>query len=464
MSEARGTERLVSLEDERALLAGSFHDHAPLLLVRPTDFSDDAHRAICEAAHRVLAHGGAVTRDSVRVELDRANAGAHVATATRLADLVPDLDSLGAVAERLRELAAARDGHRYARAAIAAFERGDLDDARQSIAMLGETRDDRAMIRSKTIGAHAEDLLRSWATAAGSVSPVGVPSVDAKIGGLERDGSLCVFGARTHVGKSYFALTCVDGLLAAGECPGVITAEDPAKLWAARALAAETRIPAERLRRGLVTSEERDEAARGVLRWQERGGHLVSAIGADIDHVVAAMAHLVRERGCTVLVIDYLQAITCSGRDPRQQTDRKLALMKSAAARLGVPWILFSQLRRPDELHKLWTEPEIVELKESGEIENRAEAILLGWRPAPTPPPPPPGEQAQPSPPLLVRIAKAKGMPTSGHLVVMRRGPGWLWQTVTDAEAREWHDQVDGERKPKRHGGPREWPPRGSLS
>lgn len=463
-------DRLSSAEDERAFLSGAFCDPTNLMLVSPRDFSVKAHEAICEAAQRAFVHS-TVSEETVRIELERAGKGQHVELAKKIAEIVPDLDAMPAIASRVRELSSARDCHRYARQAVNALESGDLETARVSLDLLSASSEGRTVIESKTVGDHASDLVNSWGRATAGISPIGIPSIDAQIGGLERDGSLLVFGARTHVGKSYFALTCVDGLLTAGERPGIITVEDPARLWAARALAAETKIPAERLRRGLVNDDEKAEAARGVLRWRERGGHLVSAVGAGIDHVVAASTHLVRERGCTVLLIDYLQAIASNGKDARGETNYKLAQLKSACSRLGVPWILFSQLRRPDDLSKLWSEPEIAELKESGEIENRAEAILLGWRPGPTgrahdwKTAPMFGAKAcgrckidwQPAfddekriplcqPPLLVRVAKAKGMPTSGKLVVMRRGPGWLWEPAPREEEREWETQVDNER------------------
>lgn len=467
------TEKLTSLADERVVLAGAFRDHAALMLVRPSDFTSEAHRAICGAAQKAVTDGGRVTRETVRIELGRRGESQHIDIAMQLAKEIPDLDGLPQVAARLRELAGAREAHRHASEALRCLERGDIDDAKDAIAMLGETNDRHSLVRSRSFGELAEDLVRSWEHGPRNLAPVGVPTIDRHIGGLERDGSLCVFGARTHVGKSYFALTCVDGLLDAGEKPGVVTAEDPARLWAARAIAAKAHIPADRLRRGDVSEDDKQAARAAAADWKKRGGELVPAVGAPIDRVVAAMAHLVREKGCTVLLVDYLQAIACEGKDPRQQTDRKLAMMKSAAARLGVPWILFSQLRRPDEVAKLWTEPHISELKESGEIENRAEAILLGWRPRPT------SHEHEWNiglyttscgvcrlpwrdefrtkaplchPPLAVRVAKAKGEPAAGSLAIMLRGPGWLWEPAPDDEARAWREKLDAKEQPRSTG------------
>lgn len=458
--------KLASPEDERAVLAGAYRDHSALMLVSRSDFASPAHQAICEAAQRA-AFAGHVTRETVRIELERLGAKPEtVGLAAELEREIPDLDGLPAVAARLRELGAARESHKAARAAAAALENGDFDDARELLAALTESSGRGRLIQSFSFGDAMMELVQSWERGPANLCPIGISVIDEAIGGLERDGSLCVFGARTHVGKSYFALSAVEGLLAAGERPGVISVEDPKRLWAARGLASTTRIPAERLRRGLVNEREKREAATSAREWCLRHARIVPAVGARVETVIAAMTHLVRESGCTVLLIDYLQAIAGEGRDPRQQTDAKLTAMKSAAGRLGVPWVLFSQLRRPDDVSKLWTEPHISELKESGEIENRAEAILLGyrrWSGRPLHEPIgvtgcprckrfPAGAEDQfcPESPLFVRIAKAKGEPTAGQLEVFNRGPGWLWEAAPDDEREEWLRQVDAPRESSR--------------
>lgn len=444
----RGLARMVSLDDERALLAGSYRDTASLLLVRPHDFYLGAHVAICEAAQSALARSGAVTRETVRIELERRSAKTEtIELAAALEREIPDLDGMPAVAARLRELACARDGHKAARAILAAYEEGNFDDAREHVAMLAAAGESSTLVRSRSFGEAMIDLTNSWARGPTNLCPLGVPDIDAVVGGLERDGSVCVFGARTHVGKSYFALTALDGMLTAGERPGLISVEDPERLWAARGLASATMIPAENIRRGKLTEPQKARALEGCELWRQRGGELVSVPGAPLSTVVASMAHLVREKGCTVLLVDYLQAMTADGRDERDRTNAKLAAMKGAAARLGVPWLLFSQLKRPDDPSKLWTEPSMMELKESGEIENRAEVILLGWRPSPT-------KAGQPQPPLIVRMAKVKGEPHAGGLSVLKRGPGWLWEAAPQSEREEWLSQIDA---PQERAAPRKF-------
>lgn len=461
--------RLASADDERAVLAGAYRDHSALMLVASRDFSVAAHQTICVAAQRA-AFAGRVTRETVRIELERASApAATIELAAALEREIPDLDGLPAVASRIRELAAARSARDAAARAVTAFDQGMFDDAQEHLAQCSLAGDRGKLVQSFSFGDAMLELVQSWERGPANLCPIGVAIIDQAIGGLERDGSLCVFGARTHVGKSYFALSAVEGLLQRGEKPGVISVEDPKRLWAARGLASSTRIPAERLRRGLVNDREKAESATAAREWCLRDARIVPAVGAHIDVVLAAMAHLVRECGATVLLVDYLQAIASEGRDPRQQTDAKLTAMKSAAARLGVPWILFSQLRRPDEVSKLWTEPHISELKESGEIENRAEAILLGYRKWAGRPlhddiglsgcprckrfPVDDDDKFCPESPLFVRIAKAKGEPAAGQLEVFNRGAGWLWEPASDEERNEWLRQLDGSREaPKPNG------------
>jgi replicative DNA helicase len=93
------------------------------------------------------------------------------------------------------------------------------------------------------------------------------------------------------------------------------------------------------------------------------------------------MAYMVRVRGCRVLLIDYLQAIRHRdvGTSTREKVNDSLATLMAAAAQLGATLVLASQLRRASEGGK-YQEPGDGDLKESGDIENSAQAIVLLWR------------------------------------------------------------------------------------
>jgi len=104
------------------------------------------------------------------------------------------------------------------------------------------------------------------------------------------------------------------------------------------------------------------------------------AIGSPLVDVLSAIRALVHQHGCRVIVVDYLQNIRV---DPK--LDRRITMadafsqMKALCARLNVALIVCSQLSRPSPDAK-WREPTKHNLKETGDLENMAEAIILLWQ------------------------------------------------------------------------------------
>jgi replicative DNA helicase len=110
--------------------------------------------------------------------------------------------------------------------------------------------------------------------------------------------------------------------------------------------------------------------------------HLEIQIGKNETEICAAMRRLVHRHGARVVFVDYIQTILSSHPNaPRRDQVRDMAArLKGQAAALEVPLVLVSQLSRP-EIGLQVREPTIHSLKETGDLENSAEIILLLWRP-----------------------------------------------------------------------------------
>lgn len=421
-------ERLVDLEAEAAFVGALLLDSRALHMVAPSDFYAAAHATVLEAAQRVEARGENVESVTVRIELDRMGKLAAIGGdefLMALTDSVPSVARQPEIAFRLRELEQARAAREAHVRAVAAYERGDLERARRLEREISDEHGEPARVKVRPLAEAAYELVQRWDAGETNLCPFGIPPLDELVGGLERSGSLFVFGAYQHTGKSYLALTIALAQAKLGERPGIVSVEDSDRLWAARALAVTTRIPAGRLRRGEVSDREKGRAIEGAEALRRLGVEFADPIAGDTDDVVTAMIELVRDRGCTVLEVDYLQAIEGEGRDPRERTNRTLGALKRTAKRLGVPLILFSQVRRLEEGKS--PEPPTSALKESGDIENRAEGIGMGWRFGPQP-----EDGGFDTRPLMVRLTKVKGEPVAGSLVRLERHHSGLWWDIDD--------------------------------
>jgi len=95
------------------------------------------------------------------------------------------------------------------------------------------------------------------------------------------------------------------------------------------------------------------------------------------DQAVGAAEDLIRDEKCDIIFIDYLQDIEINPNVRRY--DKAIAAIakrvKRVCSRAEVPLVVLSQLKRREN-----KEPTMFDLKESGDIENVSDVIMLMWR------------------------------------------------------------------------------------
>jgi replicative DNA helicase len=112
----------------------------------------------------------------------------------------------------------------------------------------------------------------------------------------------------------------------------------------------------------------------GNSKW-----YMYDRANAELDKVRSAARRMVLMHGCDILYVDYLQIISGQGRQESKYdhiTKVSMAL-KQLARDLRVPVVVAAQLNRAAHEKK----PHMGELKESGQIEQDADAVMLLHRP-----------------------------------------------------------------------------------
>jgi replicative DNA helicase len=226
------------------------------------------------------------------------------------------------------------------------------------------------------IAAHAH--LREHGLSADCVSAW--PDMDSAVGGW-RSGELTILGGRPSDGKSSLAMALVRAWATAATCAGYVSCEDPIAMVADRSVALAAGLATSRLRNPTdlpldAQSRLQHDHSMGI---SERAW-VADCTGARTSDVVQAMARLVHRRGCGALAVDYVQAIQPDMRSEsrRHEVTAVARSIKAAAKVLGVPVVLCSQLRRPDKDSP--GKPRMSHLRESGELEEMAENVLLLYR------------------------------------------------------------------------------------
>lgn len=195
-------------------------------------------------------------------------------------------------------------------------------------------------------------------------------------------GSLCVIGGDTNTGKSSLMLYLALAFDRAGRKVGIISLEDPAHVWGDRLQATQSGVSLLSMARhgGRLDMDQWDDVRRSIEDLGKRNVRLAIMPTSHIDRVSDEMRAMCTE-GCEVIFVDYVQEIS----DPDRDDDRRLLVTQSArrlkavAREHGVPLFLGSQLARASGRVR-GNEPTSQSLKESGDLENMAEQIVLLWR------------------------------------------------------------------------------------
>lgn len=203
----------------------------------------------------------------------------------------------------------------------------------------------------------------------------GFPALDDCLGGLE-GGDVNVIGARPGVGKSAIVTQIIGSAAAAGHRVGYYNLEMNESQVYERFVSRLAELSLTRVRRAkkfLGGEEEAFNRANEEMSGYDviifTGGKAVSEIRAESRH-----------QRFDLIVIDYLQLIKADRRYANRDSEVGdiSKSIKALAMELHVPIILLSQLNRLSE-QKMTKEPDMSELRESGNIEQDASNIILLW-------------------------------------------------------------------------------------
>ena len=198
----------------------------------------------------------------------------------------------------------------------------------------------------------------------------GIPPVDRKLGGMFA-GEVGILAASTGAGKSSVALHSVM------ESGGLyISCEDSQAVVGTRILSHITGIDSLKIRKGDLTDEERSTMM-GASKVAD-GASFSFHIGSSMETIAESIkAYAATQDKPRTVWLDYIQCISGGGNDRRNEVANIFRDFRTACARNNMAGIAISQFRRGV---KEGTFPSRYHLKESGDLENEARLILLGYR------------------------------------------------------------------------------------
>lgn len=201
--------------------------------------------------------------------------------------------------------------------------------------------------------------------------------------GLHED-NLIILAARPAMGKTALALNIAQHIAVKEKKPvAIFSLEMGAESLIERMLAAEGMVEGYHLKTGNLSVEEWHRLVHAQGNLYDAPIFVDDTAGIRISEIRSKARKLAQEMGgLGVIIIDYLQLITGSKGENRQQVVSEISReLKILAKDLKVPVIALSQLSRAVE-QRQEKRPMLSDLRESGSIEQDADIVAFLYRDA----------------------------------------------------------------------------------
>lgn len=195
---------------------------------------------------------------------------------------------------------------------------------------------------------------------------------------------LIIIAARPGMGKTALMMKCVNTNAKKGVPVGVVSAEMSAYSLTARSIAGESSFHLRQLTKEGFEKPQYFGTLDTVIRKMENYPiYIDDKASPDISHVMNVARAWKRKHNIGILVVDYLQLLRDSSVKGNREAEiasisRKL---KAIGKELKIPVVALSQLSRAVETRGGNKRPLLSDLRESGAIEQDADAVIFIYRP-----------------------------------------------------------------------------------
>jgi replicative DNA helicase len=384
-----------NLEAENAVLAAVLHNGTAIEAaeesnLRPEDFYQGGNNIIFKTASAMHARGEAVDAITLADELTTLGLLERVGGKDRLDTLAGQEAIVAHVpqyAQIVREMSVLRSliqaGQKITRLGLE--HHGELDELiAQAEDALTSAVDDSEARTADAMTEGADDLIAEIRAAYLSKKPItgtltGLRDLDNVLSGLW-PGQLVILAARPSLGKSTLALNIAENIAERGPTVLFVSLEMSRREFQIKSLARATQIDSKLLGRGSDLREEDAKKLGAKLpNWKVgRSNIIVHDLGtATVATVRAEANRLKRRHDLGAIIVDYLQLMTGSGEESRQQEISAISRsLKQLARKLDVPVLALSQMNRNTE-GRADKRPVLSDLRESGALEQDADVVLF---------------------------------------------------------------------------------------
>ncbi|HEV8385833.1 MAG TPA: replicative DNA helicase [Candidatus Acidoferrales bacterium] len=387
-----------NLDAERSILGAILLDSHALDLasekLRPEEFFLDQHRRIYERMLDLQERREAIDTLTVMDELNRHGELEAIGGAGYLGSLVdgvPRISNVEHYARIVREKALLRSlvhtAHSIQQKAFEAEEGADdiLDGAESLIFQLAEERVRAGFVGVKDVVKESFERLHRILTEGRKITGLstGYQQLDTLTSGLQ-DSELIILAARPSMGKTSLALNIAENVAVRAEEPravAIFSLEMSRESLLLRLLSSHAKIDAHKFRTGRLGHADWNKMTVSLGQLGESPVWIDDSGSSTVVEIGAKSRRLKRDKGLSLIIVDYLQLISGRGRFSNrvEEVSSISRGLKALAKELKVPVLVLSQLTRAPEREE--RKPQLADLRESGAIEQDADVVMFIHRP-----------------------------------------------------------------------------------
>jgi replicative DNA helicase len=397
----------VDLEVEKAVLGAILQDTEAIYKVRdilsPGDLSQEANRKILEVAYEMEGPVDLLTLTEQCKRLGVLGEIGGASYLTGLIDYCPSSANVDAYVRAVREQSNRRKLREACLSVAEGIEKGNVQELAEKLQAVILEVSEGGMIPYQPIGKVATDYFDHLQNAhegkevLRGIRP-GIAALEKRIGRF-RPGNLIVIGGRPGMGKSALCVVLTLKFVAQGKRVGIFSPEMTREELFTRFLAIRAQIDLKKIVDPFpgVFAEGDWPKIVGAMDDLNKAGIMIDDTPAITLAILKARAHrMVREDWVEAIFVDHMgqmrTAVKHNGAR-REEISTIAQGLKALAKELRIPIFALSQLNREPEdrgtkltidgkTHTYRGYPQVSDLRESGDVEQEADVVLLPYRPA----------------------------------------------------------------------------------
>jgi replicative DNA helicase len=384
-----------SQEAEQTVLGAALIDHFAvekiLNLLKTEDFYFDANKEIFDSIMEVHMQNVPVDVLTVTEELKKREKLDYVGGLEYLANLTENIitsKNVEAYCNIIKEKSTLR---KLISASSEIIEKGykENDDVQNIIELaesrifsISQNRNINSFTEIKDVLLEVFNQLEERANHKGSITGLttGYDDLDRMTSGMQKS-DLILLAARPSMGKTALALNIAMNAVKTGASAALFSLEMSKEQYVQRIISMESMVDSGKLRTGNLDDEDWNRLLSVMSSVSNYKVYIDDTASITLFEMMSKCRRLKMEKGLDLIIVDYLQLMSGSGKiDSRQQEISNISRgLKAMARELDCPVMALSQLSRAPELRNDHR-PVMSDLRESGAIEQDADVVMMLYR------------------------------------------------------------------------------------